>query len=75
MSSSTDTPTVRQSMWYRYDCTIPEIALTAEDDAAIPPEVLSFLEQGRGLPCDGGGVPGPWCERCPWGKCEEYDDV
>ena len=29
------------------------------------------LAAHNGLPCDGGGVPGPWCEHCRFGHDEE----
>ena len=53
-------------------CFIPEEYLTASEEE-IPQEALNMIMSQNGLPCDGGGVPGSWCERCYWGTSSEED--
>lgn len=39
-----------------------------EDEADIPAELAAYLDEhcSMGLGCDGGGVPGMWCDGCPF---------
>ena len=57
---------------YVYECQIPVWIVSNEyrdDHPLMTPEIESHFP----LPCDGGGVPGHWCERCHWGKYDEID--
>lgn len=46
------------------------------DPERVDPELMHELE-GCGMPCDGGGVPGWWCSRCPYklGDLADSDEV
>ena len=62
--------TIRATATWLYHC-------TAEDDYFLPwekvPEAIKDeLEVNGGLPCDGSGHPGPWCEGCRFGASEEW---
>lgn len=38
--------------------------------ALVPPGLKDELETNGGLPCEGGGLPGPWCEACRFGEAQ-----
>jgi hypothetical protein len=55
-------------------CNGPDAAFGAE--AAVLEAMMAAIRDHGGLPCDGGGVPGPWCNDCAWGDSrveEEWD--
>jgi len=52
-----------------YQCFGPDAAF----GDGIDDEALLQAIAPTGLACDGGGNPGPWCHRCPWGEIEELD--
>lgn len=62
----------------RYICNGPDQLFTdAWED--LPKGWQDKINEMKGLGCDGGGVPGPWCERgmtgCPWfGGAEDEDE-
>jgi hypothetical protein len=37
----------------------------------VPDPLKAELDINGGLPCEGGGHPGPWCEGCRFGRSEE----
>ena len=72
----TDLP--RLSTTWIYHCHAPDDVFVPEYDD-MSPECRAIIEARNGIPCEGGGVPGPWCEDsllsfCPWAKHEELDD-
>ena len=36
----------------------------------VPVDLKNELETNGGLPCDGGGVPGPWCRHSRFGDAQ-----
>lgn len=34
----------------------------------VPDDAKQIINRQKGLPCDGGGMPGHWCSRCYWGR-------
>jgi hypothetical protein len=67
-----------QSSTWIYHCHAPDDVFEPEWDD-IDPEHREIMEDRGGIPCEGGGVPGPWCEGnvlspCPWAKREEIDE-
>ena len=62
----------------RYTCNGPDELFTgAWED--MPQVWRDKICEMKGLGCDGGDVPGPWCRRglinCPWfGGAEDEDD-
>lgn len=49
----------------------PELFLAWDD---MPRAVRQEFEKNGPIPCEGGGVPGPWCEDCRFGKVHEPED-
>lgn len=49
-------------------CIAPE-ELFAENYADVPDELMVIVGEQNGLPCDGGGVPGEWCQTKKIGGC------
>lgn len=41
------------------------------DYGDLPEEWQRIIENQRGLGCDGGGTPGPWCGACHWNGGEQ----
>ena len=39
--------------------------------ADVPAHLKDELAMNGGLPCDAGGVPGPWCRHCRFGDQQE----
>jgi hypothetical protein len=39
--------------------------------AEVPEALQDELDVNGGLPCEGGGVPGLWCQDCRFGSSEE----
>jgi len=56
---------------YVFSCSAPEEFFRLWEN--VSQETRDLIPPG-GLPCDGGGVPGPWCSDCEFGKVEKYDD-
>ena len=52
-----------------YECKAPK-ELFAEDWDTVPQKLKDKIPEGKGLGCDGGGVPGTWCHGtiidCHW---------
>ena len=58
------------------ECTAPLVIFTEPDYKDIPEAYRFVIDAQKGLPCDGGGVPGYWCRRCFWGAIsDELDDL
>ncbi|GAG77358.1 unnamed protein product [marine sediment metagenome] len=69
--------TRRNRTMYLYDCHAPPEAID-RDWHNMPGRIKNTILEMSGLRCDGGGVPGPWCESCKWGKTDieqNVDDV
>lgn len=61
----------RETEW-EYRCHAPESFFVDDwDKVSLAEDIEKMNEQG-GLPCDGGGRPGPWCTRCFWGREEDF---
>lgn len=43
-------------------CIAPQV-IFSENWADIPAEDREIISRQKGLPCDGGGVPGEWCQK------------
>jgi|CXWL01.1.fsa_nt_gi hypothetical protein len=41
----------------------------------MPKSAQEEFEKNGPIPCEGGGVPGQWCERCRFGKVREPETV
>jgi hypothetical protein len=41
----------------------------------IPDPLKDQLDANGGLPCDGGGHPGPWCMECRFGAEEDDGEL
>ena len=73
MSLEPDENELRAMTTWTYECRCfaPESMFDKWQD--IPQEVRDLIPD-NGLPCDGGGRPGPWCRDCKFGKVEEFDE-
>lgn len=49
-------------------CIAPEELFT-ENYADVPDDLKTIVSEQNGLPCDGGGVPGEWCQTKRIGGC------
>ena len=64
----------------RREVVITEYRCFGPDEAfgdGIDDQALLEAISPTGLACDGGGRPGTWCDRCPWGSIdvvEDYDE-
>ena len=67
------TPYHRRTSTWLYHCDAPDevFAPTWEE---IPEQFREMIDEMNGLRCDGGGVPGPWCEPCCWAQLEDMED-
>lgn len=65
--------TVRLSRKWIYECSCsaPEELFRLWEN--VSQEIRDLISE-NGLPCDRGGVPGPWCNDCEFGKVERYDE-
>ena len=72
MENKMETRKVRAKTEWEYSCTAPNVLFTDNWESA-PQETLETMNKQNGLPCDGGGRPGPWCTRCHWGQEEDFD--
>lgn len=57
--------TPRTSTYMRFDCNAPDDVFS-ENFEDIAPENQAIIGSQHGLPCEGGGRPGPWCHECHW---------
>ena len=63
---------------FYYACKGPEILFTKDWKKCKDTDfVEELIKSGSGMKCDGGGVPGPWCDRFPsckyFGQIDRYD--
>lgn len=70
--------TPRASTYQRFDCNAPDDVFAAEFEA-ITPENQAIINKQNGIPCEGGGRPGTWCNGCHWaggsGTQDDLDDI
>jgi len=68
----------RRTLTRRYKCKAPILALAGTPWEETPKEIRDQIEAMHGMNCDGGGIPGSWCERsggCVWdGGYIDLDD-
>lgn len=57
----------------RHVCTCPREYLTEPWDS-LPEDVKDYISGLRGLPCDGGGTPGWWCNSNVMRLCKWYEN-
>jgi hypothetical protein len=58
---------------FKVYCAAPD-ELFEQDPERVSDAFLQRLE-GKGLPCDGGGIPGWYCKNCPYKDAETvYED-
>ena len=64
----------RRTTEYQYRCYADERMFCSEFDD-MPEDIQAIFggENGVSLPCDAGGHPGPWCDKCVFGESEETD--
>jgi len=68
---STDKPRAMNIWTYECRCFASEEMFDKRENIS---QVVRDLIPKNGLPCDGGGRPGPWCKDCEFGKVEEFDE-
>jgi hypothetical protein len=72
------TPNARKKVEivYKIECHAPQDVFL-ENEADIPAELSAYMFKhcAMGLNCDGGGIPGMWCDGCPFAtiETEEWD--
>ncbi len=58
-------------------CVAPE-EVFLPDYEQVPAVLRAIIEQEAGIPCEGGGIPGRWCEYgkgispCPWYRSQSW---
>ena len=41
----------------------------------LPARAKKEFEKNGGIPCEGGGLPGPWCADCRFGEVSTPNDI
>ena len=72
-TQSSPTPEDEYTVYFEHICKIPKHLLTTEYED-LPEDFKKYLDHLRGLPCDGGGVPGRWCNRSIMRTCKYYEE-
>lgn len=47
------------------------VDLIFDDEALWPDALFQDMTEHNGIPCEGSGVPGLWCEDCRFGVLED----